>query len=289
MTTYSYYPGCSLEGTSKEYDRSTRLVCQALGVELQELEDWNCCGASSGHHVSALLNVAVPARNLLIAEKAGLPVTVPCPACYLRLKEARHEAKAPAMQAQLTQVLGEPLKDEVTVELLLATLSQPSVLAEMQRKVVKPLKGLKPVSYYGCLMVRPPEIVQFDDPEDPLSMDRLLTLLGAAVIDWPFKTECCGGSLTFAREDITLKLSRDLLAAAKERGANCLVVACPLCHSNLDTRQGHIAKKYGENYALPIYYFTELMGIAFGMSPQELLIDKHLTEAVGLLKGLGLV
>ena len=111
MTTYSYYPGCSLEGTSKEYDRSTRLVCQALGVELQELEDWNCCGASSGHHVSALLNVAVPARNLLIAEKTGRPVTVPCPACYLRLKEAQHEAKAPAMQAQLTQVLGEPLKD----------------------------------------------------------------------------------------------------------------------------------------------------------------------------------
>ncbi len=289
MSTYAYYPGCSLHGTAKEYDRSARLVCQALGLELREVEDWNCCGASSAHMVSRWLALSLPARNLQLVEKMGLEtMTVPCAACYARLKDVSYELKDPEVRAKIGRVLGGQVIGRVTVEPLIGTLTTQEILDKAAGMIKKPLTRLKVATYYGCLLTRPPKVAQFDVPENPQSMDRLLRVLGAQVVEWYFKTECCGASLPVARTDIVLDLSRKLLTAAKKAGAEAIVTACPMCHSNLDSRQGEIRGRYGDDFKMPIFFFTELLGLALGYPARELLIANHLTDALSLLQGRGL-
>jgi heterodisulfide reductase subunit B2 len=289
MCTYSYFPGCSLHGTAKEYDHSLRLVAGKLGVELQELEDWSCCGATAAHSTDELLALALPARNLRLAAAAGRPLLAPCVMCFNRMRVTQHKLENPArrqaVEAILAEAAGRPVGEPATapsqppVEVLglLQAFGNDEMLAAIEAAVTRPLKGLKAVCYYGCLSVRPPEIVHPDSLENPQVMDRLIAKLGTEVLDWPFKTECCGGSLALARTDIVLALGRRLLSMARSIGADCVVTACPMCHSNLDTRQKQINAKFGESFKLPIYYVTELMGLAFGYSASDLWLNKHLT------------
>jgi heterodisulfide reductase subunit B len=289
MTTYAYYPGCSLDGTSKEYNKSAKAVCKALGMDLREVDDWNCCGGSSAHMTNRWLGLALPARNLRQVASMGLDrVTVPCSACYGRLRETAHELKDEHTWRRMAEEVGIKVEGKVTVEHLLETLSTPAMLDAARPLVNKPLAGLKVACYYGCLITRPPEVVAFDSVENPHRMDDLMTLMGAETVPWPFKTECCGAVMMVSRTEIVLNLGRKLLSMARDMGADAIVAACPLCQANLDMREGQIKNKYGDDFRMPIYFFTELMGLAMGFTPEQMLIDKHLVDAVGLLKAKGL-
>ena len=283
--TYAYYPGCTLHSSAKEYDVSARLVCEKLGIGLQELESWTCCGASSAHNTSQLLSIALPARELQEAEQAGLPLTVACAMCFSRLKYAAHELADEKKLAQMSQVLGKEFRNSTEVIHLLQVIYEESGKIPLKRL----LKGLKVACYYGCLLVRPREIVNFDDDENPQIMDRLIKSLGAEAIEWDFKVSCCGASLPLTRHDIVLKLSHRLLSQAKQLGADCVAVACPMCHSNLDAYQKEIEAKYKDRLNLPIFYFTQLIGLALDFSPKQLHLDKHFTDPLPMLRGKGLI
>ncbi|HEX9114969.1 MAG TPA: CoB--CoM heterodisulfide reductase iron-sulfur subunit B family protein, partial [Anaerolineae bacterium] len=269
MPTYSYYPGCSLHGMAKDYDRSVRLIAPKLDVALREIPDWSCCGSTAAHSTDARLALALAARNLELAAPAQLPVLAPCAMCYNRMKVTQHELEDAGRRAAVAEILGQPVHapaDQPEVVSVLEAFAGDEMAPAIEAALVRPLKGLKVVAYYGCLLVRPAAILQPDSVENPQAMDRLLRRLGAEVLDWPFKTECCGGSLALARLDIVLALGRKLLAMAKAVGADCVVTACPMCQSNLDARQGQIKERYGDDFNLPVVYVTELMGMAFGLS-----------------------
>ncbi len=280
---YAFYPGCTQESTAEEFGSSSKAVCQKLGIELKEIPDWNCCGASSGHFLNDELTHALPGRNLAIAEKQGLDTLVVCAACYLRLRSTQREAKeSPEFRKRLAELIDMPYEAKYEVKHLLDVVVNDLGLEEVSNRVKKPLKGLKLAAYYGCYLVRPPKIVAFDDPENPTTMDRLLESLGAEVVDWGGKVDCCGGSLVLSRTEIVLKLTGDLIKGARDAGAEAMVVACPMCHSNLDTRQS------GKD-RLPILYFTELMGLAFGIPKTDSWFKKHLVSPFNLLKSHDLI
>jgi len=282
--TYAYYPGCTLHSSAKEYDVSARLVCEKLGIGLQELEDWTCCGASSAHTTSDLLSIALPARELQAAEEMGLPLTVACAMCFSRLKHTAHELADKAKLDLVSELLGKEFHNTAEVVHLLQVLHDARDAMPLKR----PLKGLKVACYYGCLLVRPREIVNFDDDENPQIMDRLIEALGAECIEWDFKVACCGASLPLTRRDIVLKLSHRLLSQAKQLGADCVAVACPMCHSNLDACRKEMEVKYKDKLELPVLYFTQLMGLALDFSPKQLHLDKHFTDPLPMLRGKGL-
>ncbi len=277
---YSYYPGCSLHATAAEYDVSARLVCQKLGIDLHELEDWVCCGASAAHSTDHLLSLALPAHTLKQAEEKALPLAVPCAMCYSRLKFALHELENRDTLDLVSRVIGKELSTAVTVKPMLQVLADENI----SLPIVKPLSGLKVACYYGCLLVRPPEVVGFDDAENPQTMDRLMERLGADAIDWGLKTACCGAGVAFARLDVVLKLSHRLLTLAQRSGADCIAVSCPMCHANLDMYQKDMTAKFGQKTELPVLYFTQLMGLALGFSAKELLLSKHLTDPLPMLR-----
>jgi len=283
---YAYYPGCSLSSTGIEYDMSTKKVAKALGIELWEIPEWNCCGASSAHLTDHLLALALPARNLAIAEEKGLDVAIPCAACYARCKASEIEVKnSREMQKTISEVIEREYKGKSQARALLDIFVNDLGLESINALVNKPLKGLKVVSYYGCLLVRPPKL-GFDDPEDPQSMDELVESLGGTPIDWAFKTECCGAAHATTKSDVGLAMIEKILTAAKETGADCIVTACPLCMNNLDMRQAQVGVKFGQTYNLPVFYFTELMGIALGLNPEELGVNKHFVDSMGVVKKL---
>lgn len=285
---YAYYPGCSLESTAKDYDISTRAICSALGIELEELPGWICCGASSAHMTSELLSVALPVKNLVLAHEQGLDMAVCCAACYSRLKVADHAmTSGQGCRAEdVDRLVGSAYRGGVEVRHLVEILAEDLGYDALQAQVgsPSPLSQLRVAAYYGCLLVRPAEILQFDNPEAPTLLDRLITALGAEAVDWSHKTECCGASLALARTDIVLKLVRDILQAAVDAGAECIMVGCPLCHANLDMRQRQINKRYGTHFELPILYFTQLVGLALGMTPKELGVNMLMTSPKKLLK-----
>ncbi|MDP2727961.1 MAG: CoB--CoM heterodisulfide reductase iron-sulfur subunit B family protein [Dehalococcoidia bacterium] len=281
---YSYYPGCSLSSTAREYDVSTRLVFKALGLELRELEDWNCCGAAAAKGTNHLLSLALPGRVLQQAEEAKLPLTTPCPECYSRLRFAAHEMKDEATRRRVSEVLEKDFQNSVAVEPTLKVIWE----YDGDLHLKKSLAGLKAVSYYGCLFVRPKAVAAFDDEEDPRSMDDIMSKLGMEMLDWGLRTECCGAYLSIPKPEVVYRLVHRIMRGAKQAGAECIVVACPLCQANLDTRQKAVEAHYGEKAGLPVMYFTQLMGLAMGYSAQELLLDKHLTDTLPLLRSKGL-
>ena len=277
---YSYYPGCSLHGTAEEFDISTRLVCQKLGIELRELEDWICCGASAAHSTDHLLSLALPAYILKQAEEQGLPLAVPCAMCFSRLKFALHELEDNDTMDLVSRTLEKELSTAVTVDSVLEVLGDESLPITVE----KSLSGLKVACYYGCLLVRPPEVVKFDDAENPQTMERIMKRLGAEPVEWGLKTACCGAGVAFPRLDIVLKLSHRLLTLAQQSGADCVAVACPMCHANLDMYQKDMKSKYGHRIDMPIIYFTQLMGLAMGLKPKELHLNKHITDVMPMLR-----
>jgi heterodisulfide reductase subunit B len=280
----SYYPGCSLHSTGLEYDESTQEVSRILDIELEELSDWNCCGAGSAHCVDEALAIELATRNLAIAEETGLELVIPCAACFQRFKVAEkhvREGKEPVVETTY--------KGEVPVKHLLDFLSEEKNIEAIKESIKKPLTGLKAVCYYGCLITRPPKVTDAAKYDNPETMDDLLTLLGAETYSWSYKTDCCGGSLMLSRPDIVTELSGKLIQKAEEAGAECIVTACPLCMANLDTKQGMMARKWGKEVKFPVFYFTELLGLALGSDKAELWFKKHVIDPRDLLKSKGLL
>jgi heterodisulfide reductase subunit B len=275
---YSYYPGCSLHSTGLEYGLSTRAVFKHLGLELTELQDWNCCGASSAHVFDHTLALALPARTLSQAQAFGRDLVIPCAACYNRIKGAdlalRNDA---ATRSELESMLGFQYTGSVAVRPVLAVLAEDIGVQRISTETRHPLEGLKVVSYYGCLLVRPPEIAQFDDPDDPQVMASLLRAIGVEVRSWSHATDCCGGSLSLSRSDVVQNLVGRLASRAREAGADAIVTACPLCQVNLEMRQTAEPK-------IPAFYFTELLGLAFGLPDANQWFSKHLIDPRPILE-----
>jgi len=275
----SYYPGCALHGTALEYDESAKAVSRALDVELHELPDWSCCGASSAHATDETLAFDLASRNLAIARAQGMDLVVPCAACYSRLKSAESKLDGDQPAGSSKTRVRDLLEFFFTSGLV-------DVIAERN---TRPLAGLKLACYYGCLLVRPPKMTGARHHEYPEEMDKLMELLGAQVVPWSYKTDCCGGSLVLTKTNIVLELTRRLLDQAKKAGAEAIVVACPLCQSNLDSRQEEIARKTGEHYQLPIFYFTELVGVALSLQDARKWFKRHFVNPSGLLASKGLL
>lgn len=281
---YAYFPGCSLSTTGKEYDMSTKEIAGLLGIELWEIPEWNCCGASSAHLTDHRLAFALPARNMAIAEEAGLDVAIPCAACYARSKAVEAAvASSEDTRKEIEEIIERKYQGNSKARALLDIIANGLEESLIAGKVVKPLQGIKAACYYGCLLVRPVNL-GFDDPEDPQSMDQVVKKLGAETINWAYKTECCGASHPTTKPEVGLRMLEGIFSAAKEAGANCIVTACPMCLNNLDMRQGQVEKAFRSKYDLPVYYFTELMGLAFGIEPVRLGLDKHFVDAMPLVK-----
>jgi len=284
MKKYAYFPGCSLKTTGIEYELSTLKVAEKLGIELWEIPDWNCCGSSSAHLTNPYLALALPARNMAIAEDAGLDVAIPCAACYSHSKKSQIAAATDEKQkAIIEEIINRKYNGSNKALSVLEIFADQFSIDEIKDKVVQSLNGLKAVTYYGCLLVRPQELA-CDNVENPMKMDQILTALGVEVVEWNAKTDCCGASHSAAADsEMGLGMIDKIMLEAQRSGADCIVTACPMCLSNLDMRQKECAKKFNRTYHMPIYYFTELMGIAMGVSPKEMATDKHFVPAMELL------
>lgn len=276
---FAYYPGCSGHGTSKEYDTSTRAVCASLGLNLVDIPDWSCCGSSPAHSLDHSLAAALAARNLELVETMGLATALtPCPSCLTNLKAASHRIVKEAFREKVNNLLDRPYRGSVQSLSVLQALVEHIDTDAVAARVIRPLRGLKVAPYYGCIMTRPPEIMSFDDPECPVSMDKIMKVIGAEVAPFPLKVECCGASYGVPRQEIVTRLSGKLLACATGAGAQAMVVACPMCQMNLDLRQDQINKATGEKFNVPVFYFTQLMGLAFGCPEEELGLDKLIVD-----------
>lgn len=287
---YGYYPGCSLHGTAVEYDHSARGVLAALGVELDEIDDWVCCGATAAHATSQLLALALPAISCAAAEKQGLDVLTCCSACYSRLKQTNHELReSPELLAQINAIIEEDYQVKPRVLHVAEVLAREIGLDAIREKVTRPLEGLRVACYYGCLIARLPKALRIDKIEYPTLLDDLMAAVGAEPVDWPSKTECCGAALTLARQGMVVRLSGEILQIAKESGADVIAVVCPLCQANLDMYQSDAEAQLGEQLGLPVLYFTQLMGLALGLEPQQLCLEKVIVDPLPLLVDKGFV
>jgi len=278
-----YYPGCSLHGTSREFDESLRAVATALDVELVEVDDWSCCGATSAHATNHLLGVALAARNLALAEAQGQDaVLAPCAACYNRLASARHElAEDATLAGRIPAIIGRPLSGGVAVRNVVELLR--GLTTAIATKTVRPLAGLKLACYYGCLLLRPAPVGEFDDPEAPVSMEEVVAATGATTVAWNMRLECCGGAFSIPRTSSVVRLGRAIIADARAAGAGAIVVACPMCHSNLDFRQRAMAAR-GEP-RMPVLFLTEVVGLALGIAPARLGLRRHYVDTAAVLAG----
>jgi len=278
---YAYYAGCSLEGTAVEYDMSMRQVFKALGVVLREPEDWSCCGSTPAHTVDHVLAAALAARNLSIIEKMGTDtVTVPCPSCLSAFKRAHLKMKDDeSFKEQVNELLDEPYNGGVNPKSTLQIMYEDIGLDAIAKKVTPALPGLVVAPYYGCILNRPPAIAQFDDPENPVSMDKILEAVGVKVSNFAFKVECCGAAFGVPKREMVNRLTARVLDMALDSGANCIAVACPLCQQNLDLRQSQVNSTMGTTFNIPILYFSQIVGLTYGLSPRELGLDKLIVSA----------
>ena len=279
----TYYPGCSLEGTAIDYASSIDAVAHLLDLQLDELEDWNCCGATAAHSINHKAALALPIRNLLMADKVGQDVVAPCALCFSRLKFAEK-----ALIGQRAAEWGE-YSGAIKIYDLLDYLTQEPYLSALAQKVVTPLKDLKVVCYYGCMVARPPKVTDKKDFENPQNMEKLLEVLGATVLDWSFKTDCCGAGFSVSRPDIIDTLVTRLYDRALAAGAECLVVSCQMCQANVDLPQERISQQTGKDYYLPVLYFTELVGLALGHPEVKGWLAKHMVDPIPLLRDKGLI
>jgi heterodisulfide reductase subunit B len=286
MKKYLYFPGCSLKGTGKAYEESFLAVFKALGLEVRELEDWNCCGATAYMSVDETKSYALAGRNLAIAEREDLDVIAPCSACYLVLNKTQHGIKEnPELRRKVVNALkagGLDYKGTVRVRHPLDVLFNDVGVEKLAKFIKNPLKGLKIAPYYGCQIVRP--YATFDDQYNPVTMDKLIEAAGAECVTWPLKTRCCGGSLTGTLPEVGLKLAYILVKEAKKRGAAAVVTLCPLCQFNLDGYQDQIARKF-ERVDIPTLYFTQILGLAMGLPESELGIKRGIISAQAALAG----
>ena len=278
-----YYPGCSLAGTGKEYEKSLKKILNDFSIELEEINDWSCCGATSGHAVNHKLALSLSARNLMLASKQGIKeILAPCAACYNRLIVTKNALLTnPKVKKEIEEIIEEEIKDLPEVINIVQVFDKVGVDVIAAMKKVD-MSAYKAACYYGCLLVRPSSITKYDDAEQPTSMENLIKEFGVNSVDWNYKVECCGGSHSIAKKEIVLDLGEKIIKDAESSNANVMIVACPMCHSNLDMRQLNIRKKYPEHKDIPVLYLTELIGLALGYQPKELGIDLHFIEFKGL-------
>jgi heterodisulfide reductase subunit B len=282
---YAYYPGCSLEATGRPYEESVQAIANALEIDLVELDDWNCCGATAYMSVNEVLSFCLSARNLYTAKKTGDTLVTPCSACFTNLRKTEvYLGQYPEMKSKVDTALAEVgLKYDggVVTKHFLQVIVEDIGLKKTQSFVKHPLSGLRVAPYYGCQIARPYGIEE--DVDNPQMLDRLLEALGATPTYYPMKTKCCGGSLMGTREDVALRLCRNLLLCAQQDNAQCVAVTCPLCQLNLDAYQAAINKKYGTHFKLPVVYFTQLMGLAFGLDSKHLGLTQCIVPATAVV------
>jgi heterodisulfide reductase subunit B len=272
MKEYAYYPGCSLKAGSKHYEESLLPVFKGLGAPLKEMDDWNCCGATAYFSVDDTMAAAICGRNLSIAEKTERDILAPCLGCYLTMKKSNHflksnEPKAKKILKDLKKV-GCEYKGTLKVVHPLEFLTKEYGLDRVKEKVQRPLVNLKVACYYGCQLVRP--YTDFDDPDYPVTLDNLMEAIGAEAVEYSSKTRCCGGSLAGTLENVGVGLNYVLLKEAKRRGADVIATICPLCQLNLEMTQDKIVQKHKDVEKIPVLYFSQLMGLALGISKDDL-------------------
>jgi len=278
MAKLGFYPGCSLKGTAREYNESVVSLATLFDIQLEQVPDWNCCGATAAHNLNKILSLSLPARILAQAEKAGMKeILVPCAACYNRLSVTQHELfENPELKKQVEDTMGMTLSSP-TLILNIVQFIEKFIFPYLSEKIVKPFNK-EVACYYGCLLVRPHDILQFDRLENPQTIDRIMEQLGAKTIDWPFKTECCGAGLSVSRTDLVAKLSGKIVREATERGAKAIITACPMCHANLDMRRSAINSYLVKKYDIPVLYITQAIGIACGLNNRQTGVFRHLVK-----------
>jgi len=270
-----YYPGCALHGSSNDYEQSLRACLGVLDVQLDEMKDWICCGATAAHSLNHKLSLALPARNLAVAERDGFKqLFAPCPLCSMQLLKVKKAVGDERVRMELSEIVEADVRGESEVLNLIQMFEKIGV-ERLKLAVKAPLKSITAACYYGCLLTRPPDVVHFDDFEQPTSMETIVAALGAETVEWNFKTECCGAGMTMSNEDIVLDLAHKILSNAAEHGANCLVVACPMCHVNLDMKQAAVERRFGKKLGMVVYYLSDLVGLALGLSAEQLGINRH--------------
>jgi heterodisulfide reductase subunit B len=286
MTAIGYYPGCSLHGTGRELDQSIRALSEIAGVELREIEDWNCCGATAAHNLSHALAVALPFRVLALAGEQGLKeVLAPCAACFSRLKgTAVRLARNADLASEMKELTGHDYRSGVTLLNIIEYVNR-LLAGGLKDKLNKPLTGLKVAPYYGCLLARGEDIIVGDNPEQPTGMEAAIRATGAEPVAWNFAVECCGGGFSMSKTEAVVDLSNAILADAEAAGAQAIVAGCPMCHSNLDMRQQTINAAGLGNHDLPILYLSELVGLAAGVDPKRLGLDRHFVDAMRVAPG----
>lgn len=281
---YAYFPGCTACSTGLAFEMSSQYMAGTIGLELREIPDWNCCGASAAHLINHDLSIALPARSLAISqdELPGLDIVAPCAACFARLKNTQHYVnKSEENREHIEQIIEREYRGEENVYSLLQVVAEnDDIKKAIEANLKKSLNGLKVACYYGCVLVRPKEIAEFDDDENPQSMDQVMRLIGADPVDWAFKTECCGASLQVTVPSAGKTMVEKILRNAKANDAEAIVTACPLCQLNLDMRQKGVNTMAGTDYDLPVYYFTELVSLCMGATPKDVGVDKHYWPAV---------
>ena len=285
VLNYSYYPGCSLHASAKEYDESTKGLFKALRIGLNEVPDWFCCGATPAHNVDELLSLSLCAKNLSLADNVEGDLAVACAACFSRLKTAQHRmTENDIKRKQVETAIAGAVSLEKPVKHLLEILAKDYGLDRLADAVKKPLNGLKVATYYGCLLTRPPDVPELDCCEAPTIMENVIAATGAEPVAWSHRLECCGANFTLSRPGVVLNLSNAILASAKRAGADCIMVACPLCHGNLDIRQKEIEEANGTRYGMPVFYMTQLLGLAVGVPAGKLGLDSMIVNPLPLLR-----
>lgn len=282
---YAYYPGCSAHSTARDMHESALAVAGALGIELIEPAGWTCCGATAAHQTDRVLAASLPAATLVKVQDMGLDMVANCAACYNRMKVANHEVSTdPVMRKKVSDAVGRDYDGSVKVRHIVEVLLEDVGLDNIKSAFKRSLKGLPIACYYGCLLVRPHDVTNFDDPENPTSLDRLVTAMGGASLDWPHKVECCGGGLSMSRTDVVVNLTDSIVGMAKAAGALCIAVSCPMCQINLDMRQQDIEKQTGTRHDMPIMYITQLLGLCLGISPNKLGLNKLMVSPASVIE-----
>lgn len=286
----AYYPGCSAAGSAADYEKSLRAVCAILDISFTDLPDWNCCGSTPAHALSTELSTALCVRNLDIASRMSAEaVATSCPSCLSNLRLARQRMGNAEFRDRVNGLLDEPAAENLpqtysVLQIIHEIFSDAEILSH---RVLKPLEGIRVAPYYGCLLSRPSTLMaDFGSAENPRAMEDLLGACGADVLEFPLKTDCCGAAFGIPERRVTATLSAKILDAATGMGADCIAVACPLCQMNLDLRQRQAAKEAGRDFDIPVVYFSQLMGLAFGCKPRELGLEKLAVSAAPLVRKL---
>jgi heterodisulfide reductase subunit B2 len=296
VTDLLYYPGCSMEGTAKAYASSLAAVADRLGITLHEIDDWNCCGAGEYFSIGSLRGHALVARNLALAEAASngtRTVIAPCSQCYVNLAKTNHYVKTdPELASQVNEALSAAglayTPGSVDVRHLFEIVVTDVGAEAIRAQVTRPLSGLRVVPYLGCLVTRPDHEKRWKDREHPVAFDRLLEALGAEVVDFPGRTDCCGGHLSQISPGMGLEMIRRLLDSAVRLDADVMATICPMCQMNIDLYQGEVNRRFHTDFAMPILFFTQLVGLAFGLESRDLGIGDEVVSSAAALARIGI-